>query len=131
MIPYYKSSDVSHRGFSMDILTILYTATGFIFGIAYVPQIITLLKDTSGAAAINLTTAFLFTVCSTISCAYAVVNNGDLYFVFGTAVCTIGNITVLVLALLRRWQKANESTQDITSHIAPDQLEVATQKIYR
>lgn len=90
----------------MDTLTFLYTATGFIFGAAFVPQIITLLRDTSGAAAINLLTAATFTICTAISLAYAIVNNGDVYFMFGTAVCMLGNLTVFVLAALRRWQKA-------------------------
>lgn len=90
----------------MDTLTFLYTATGFFTGAAFVPQIIALLKDRSGAEAVSLSSVFMFTLCSVVVCAYALVNNGDVYFVFGTAVCTVGNIAVFTLAAWRKWRKA-------------------------
>lgn len=86
----------------MDLLTILYTISGLVFGMAFVPQIRTLLTDTSGAVAINLSTWVMFSLCSAVTLIYACLHNGDMYFIFCSAICLIGNIVVLTLASLRR-----------------------------
>ncbi len=86
----------------MDILTTLYMATGFVFAAGFIPQIRTLLKDRSGAVAINLTTCATFTICTVISFLYAWLNNGDVYFMLGSGLCAIGNGAVFLIALKRR-----------------------------
>ena len=88
----------------MDILSLLYVAAGFVFALAFVPQVRALLRDTTGAASISLSTWALFTLCNCITLAYAIAHNGDPYFVFCTAMCTLGNMVVFGLALVRRSQ---------------------------
>lgn len=88
----------------MDTLTLLYTATGFVGAAAFVPQIVTLIKDKSGAVAINLGTYSVFTLTTLISFLYAWQNNGDLYFTLVSGVFVLGNATVFSLALKRRME---------------------------
>ena len=95
----------------MDILTVLYSASGLVFGIAFVPQIVRLAKDRSGAASISLSMWLVFAFCSSISLAYACAHNGDVYFIFCSSIGVVGNLTVLFLAALRRIQ--------ILAHPAP------------
>ncbi len=90
----------------MDILTGLYSISGLIFGAAFVPQIVTLIKDRSGAASISLSTWIVFAVCSVISLLYACTHNGDVYFIFCSSVGVAGNLAVLMLAMMRRMQFA-------------------------
>ncbi len=88
----------------MDILTLAYSISGLVFGAAFIPQIITLIKDRTGAASVNLSTFTLFSLCSIISTVYAIVKVGDGFLIFCTGICTLGNIIVLLLACLRRYQ---------------------------
>jgi hypothetical protein len=86
----------------MDIITLLYTLSGVMFGAAFIPQIKTLLHDKTGAVSISISTWMMFTVCSMITLLYAFTHNGDGYFIFCTVVCVIGNTCVLTLATFRR-----------------------------
>jgi hypothetical protein len=88
----------------MDTLTLLYGMTGFLCSMAFVPQITTLISDRSGAKSLSLTSLTMFTACSVISLLYAIQHNGDGAFIFCAGCGTIGNVIVLSLALLRRYQ---------------------------
>ena len=88
----------------MDLLTVLYTISGLIFGLAFLPQIMTLLKDTTHAASLNLSTWSMFSSCNAIQVAYAVQNNGDPYLVICASICMLGNISVLGLGIWRKTQ---------------------------
>lgn len=102
----------------MDILTTLYMATGFIFAVGFIPQIITLIRDQSGAVSINITTYFTFTLCSIISFLYAWLNNGDVYFMLGTGLCTIGNSVVTGLAIAKRLQFSQQTTHPLSAMVS-------------
>jgi lipid-A-disaccharide synthase-like uncharacterized protein len=88
----------------MDILSILYSVSGLIFGAAFVPQILTLARDHSGAVSTSISTWLVFSLCNLVSLSYACTHSHDVCFIFCTTVGAMGNITVLVLACLRRIQ---------------------------
>lgn len=90
----------------MDTITLLYSANGLIFGAAFLPQIMTLIKDKSGAASTTLSTWCMFSVCSLVTLIYACTHNGDSHFIFCSAIGTIGNISILMLGGIRRMQYA-------------------------
>ncbi|MFZ4124786.1 MAG: hypothetical protein ACOYJ2_01780 [Rickettsiales bacterium] len=90
----------------MDILTTLYVAAGMGFAIAFIPQIITLWRDKTGAASINLSTWAMFAACSAITLLYAIFKTDDPYFMFCASLGVIGNSVVLLLALSRRTRAA-------------------------
>ncbi len=88
----------------MDTVTLLYTSNGMVFGAAFLPQIVTLIKDRSGAVSMNLATWGLFTLCSLITLVYACTHNGDNHFIFCSAIGTLGNTMIFMLGSLRRLQ---------------------------
>lgn len=90
-------------------LTTLYLVTGIIFGLAFLPQIRTLLRDQTGAASINLATWGMFAACNIIALLYVIKVNGDTYFIVTTALCAIGNLAVFGLAAYRRLQQRSTS----------------------
>lgn len=90
----------------MDTITMLYSANGLVFGAAFLPQIVTLVRDKSGALAMNLATWALFSACSMITFLYACTHNGDNHFIFCSAIGTFGNTSILLLGGLRRLQYA-------------------------
>lgn len=89
-----------------DTITMLYTSNGLIFGAAFLPQILSLIKDKSGAVTVNLATWGLFTLCSLVTLTYACLHNGDHHFIFCSIIAMIGNFSVLSLAAARRLQYA-------------------------
>ncbi|HEU5046237.1 MAG TPA: hypothetical protein VFT64_00165 [Rickettsiales bacterium] len=90
----------------MDAITTLYSANGLIFGAAFLPQIVTLIKDKSGALTMNLATWSLFSACSLVTFIYACTHNGDHHFIFCSAIGTFGNTSILLLGTMRRMQYA-------------------------
>lgn len=45
----------------------------------------------------------MFSTCSVINFLYAIIHNGDSYFIFCSAVGAIGNVTILLLLCLHKW----------------------------
>lgn len=88
----------------MEILTILYTVSGFIVAAAYLPQIVRLLGDDTGASAMSLIALSVFSVCTVIGFAYACLVNGDIFMMLDYGLCSIGEVAVLILASIRRLQ---------------------------
>ena len=88
----------------MDVITTLYSATGFITLMAFVPQLAALLKDRTASIALNLSTWGLFATSSTITFIYACSHNGDSHFIVCSAIGTIGNASIFFTAILRRFQ---------------------------
>ena len=86
----------------MDILTIAYSFSGLIFGAAFIPQIITLLKESGSVESINIATWALFSFCSAINFLYALMHNGDSYFIFCSIIGLLGNLSILLLVCLHR-----------------------------
>lgn len=89
----------------MDILAALYVAVGFVFTIAFIPQLRALWRDRTGAASVSLSTWALFSACNVITLLYAITHTNDINFIFCSAMCTVGNIAVFGLAVLRRLKK--------------------------
>jgi lipid-A-disaccharide synthase-like uncharacterized protein len=96
-----------------DTITMLYTSNGLIFGAAFLPQILALIKDKSGSVSVNLATWGLFSLCSLVTMAYACLHNGDSHFIFCSCVAMIGNVSVLSLGAMRRLQYATASKRDM------------------
>ena len=90
----------------MDTISTLYTISGMLFGAAFLPQIITLIRDRSGAVSTNLSTWGMFALCSLITLTYAYTHNGDIHFVFCSAIGTAGNMSIFTLGIVRRLQYA-------------------------
>lgn len=88
----------------MDIISFLYGLTGILIGISYIPQIVTLLRDRTGAAAINLSMWIMLTACASITLLYALTRMPDPLFIATSAVAVTGNISIVSLVLLRRRQ---------------------------
>ena len=86
----------------MDILTILYSSTGVVIAIAFVPQIMDLLKDRE--AKINIVTWAIFTWCSLVGLTYTLVNIHDATVIFCSIVGAVGNVTVLSLGVINRFR---------------------------
>ena len=86
----------------MEVIQFLYLGAGIVFSLAFVPQIINLCKDKSGAVSVSITTWGLFSICSVITLLYAVQVNHDANFMLTALLGTLGNLTVLGLAVWRR-----------------------------
>jgi len=97
----------------MDVLALLYSFSGLVFGAAFIPQVVTLLKDTSGAASFNISTWSIFTLCNLVTLLYAVTHTGDHYFVFCSAIGVIGNLSVLTLGAVRRLHPAKVTARAV------------------
>ncbi|MDE3016210.1 MAG: hypothetical protein KGI29_04725 [Pseudomonadota bacterium] len=99
----------------MDTLSALYSLNGLIVGAAFLPQVITLLKDRSGAVAISISSYLIFNVIGLISLAYGVLKLHDALFIFYCVISVVGNLVVLGLAIYRRWQTV---MQDKKQHLS-------------
>lgn len=95
-----------------DAITMLYTSNGIIFGAAFLPQILALIKDKSGSVSVNLATWGMFSLCSLVTMAYACLHNGDHHFIFCSSIALIGNFSVLLLGAMRRMQYATVNKRD-------------------
>ena len=90
----------------MSLLTFLYTASSFCVALSFIPQILTLMKDRSGAEAINLGTVTVWDAASIIALIYAIVVVGDSSFIMVSLVFAFGNTAILTLALFNRFFRA-------------------------
>jgi heme/copper-type cytochrome/quinol oxidase subunit 1 len=86
----------------MDIVTIAYNLNSVLFGIAFIPQILSLIRDSAASRSMSLSTWGLFSACALISLLYSVLHNGDVYFIVCSGIGAFGNMSVLVLGILRR-----------------------------
>jgi uncharacterized protein with PQ loop repeat len=93
----------------MDILSALYVMVGFVFTIAFIPQLRTLWRDRTGAASVSISTWAMFSACNVITLLYAITHTTDSNFIFCSAMCTLGNLAVFTLALWRRLKKPDFS----------------------
>lgn len=90
----------------MDIISLFYTFSGFLFGAAFIPQIATLIKDRSGAVSFSISSCAIFTLCSLAGLLYAITHSTDSYFIFCSFVGVGGNLSVLTLSAFRRLHPA-------------------------
>lgn len=89
----------------MDTLSLLYSLNGMIIGAAFLPQIVALVRDQSGAVSTSITSWFIFTLVSAISLAYGVFKLHDTLFIACSAVSVAGNGIIMLLTIYRRQQK--------------------------
>ena len=89
----------------MDILSALYLMVGFVFAVAFIPQLRALWHDRTGAASVSLSTWAMFSACNIVTLLYAITHTNDVNFIFCSAMCTLGNLAVFSLALYRRLKK--------------------------
>lgn len=100
----------------MEWMTFLYLATGLMFGFAFVPQIVLLSQDSPSPYQMNLPMVVIFTYGSAVSLGYALLVNGDPYFIFCSGVSTIGNAVMLVLGMAHRRRLARQKPQHVYSN---------------
>ena len=86
----------------MDFLTSAYMASGIIMGLAFATQILRLAQNLDHAHSISISSWGMFAGCSAITTLYSIHNNGDTYFIFCSALCLLGNLGVLGLAIFGR-----------------------------
>lgn len=86
----------------MDIIAILYAIVGFVFSGACVPQLRRLMQDETGAASISLMSWAMFSACNVITLSYALTHSADRLFILCAVLCTIGNLSVFLMACYRR-----------------------------
>jgi len=99
----------------MDLITALYSGTGLITLMAFVPQLLVLLRDRSASISLNLSTWGLFTVSSTISLLYACSHNGDSHFIVCSAIGFMGNLSIFLTAAAQRIQHLAVNGQPVLS----------------
>ena len=82
----------------------LYAISGPLAFIAYLPQIITLLRSEDGAHSTSLVTWFMWVLALTINTLYAGLVNGDRFFLLATSSSLLGTVMVFTIALYKRWK---------------------------
>ena len=92
----------------MDVLSLVYSLNGLIIGAAFLPQIMALIRDTSGAISISICSWCIFTTVSTISLLYGVEKLHDPLYNFCSSISLLGNALILGLSILRRLQHSRE-----------------------
>ena len=85
-----------------NLVTALYSLSGLIVLIAFIPQIINLFNDKTSSESMSLPTWCLFLVNSTVIVTYSLFVNGDSLFVLSAAVGWIGTTVVCGLVVRNR-----------------------------
>ena len=92
----------------MDVIKVviehLYAFSGPLAFIAYLPQILTLLRSVDGAQSTSLITWFMWVVALSINTLYAGLINGDRFFLIATSSSLLGTLMVFTIALYKRWK---------------------------
>ena len=85
------------------LLSGLYVLTGPLLTFAYIPQLVALWRDDTGARALSLVTWAAWSLALLITAAYAALINHDTLF-FLTSLCScIGCVCVFLLACVKRY----------------------------
>ena len=82
----------------------LYTWTGPLMSLAYLPQIQVLWRTADHAPNTSLLTWFMWTLGLAITTAYAALVNRDLAFLLTSASSFSGCVSVFALAVYKRWR---------------------------
>jgi len=88
-----------------EFVTLAFTAVNGLRVIAYVPQIVRICHDNTGAAAISCCTWSLFLVSHLTTIAYAVVVMGDTWMALVFAANSACSAAIVTLALLQRQRR--------------------------
>ena len=87
----------------------LYVIAAPLMFLAYLPQIITLLKTNDGAKSTSLLTWFMWVLALSINTAYAAWVNGDRLFLLATGSSLLGTVLVFSIAAYKRWRTIKTS----------------------
>jgi len=93
------------------VITGAYVFVNAIFGLSYIPQIRSLMKDKSGALAISLVTWGFWGVSSSINVLYSVMILKNTPAIFSAAVMYVGTLTILTMASVKRIRYLRASRQ--------------------
>jgi hypothetical protein len=83
-------------------IELLYVISAPLMFLAYLPQIITLLKNNDGAKSTSLLTWFMWVLALSINTAYAAWVNGDRLFLLATGSSLVGTVLVFSIAAYKR-----------------------------
>jgi uncharacterized protein with PQ loop repeat len=89
--------------FLKSTIELLYVLSAPLMFMAYLPQIITLLKNQDGAKSTSLLTWFMWVLALSINTAYAAWVNGDRLFLWATGSSLVGTVLVFLIAAYKRW----------------------------
>jgi len=90
----------------MDVLAVLYIMANIMASVSYIPQIITLLKDTTQSESVAMTSWVLWLAASAISLTYFFIRVQDPVVVFASSMNFMGCAVVLSLLVFNRYIKA-------------------------
>jgi hypothetical protein len=90
---------------AIEIVMLAFTVANSLRVVAYVPQILRICHDNTGAAAISCCTWSLFLVSHLTTVAYAVVVIGDSWMALVFAANAACSATIVALALLQRQRR--------------------------
>ena len=93
----------------MTIIEILYNVANAVVGIAFIPQIVTLVRAPSKDKSLNLTTTSLFLLCSIAMLAYATAQVHDFYFTISALVNVTGWLLITSLATFNRYLRQEKA----------------------
>ena len=92
----------------MDVLAILYIIANIMASVSYIPQIMTLLKDTTHSESVALMSWVLWLGASAISLTYFIVRVQDPVVIFSSSMNFTGCAVVLGLLVFNRFIKAQD-----------------------
>ena len=97
----------------MTSIEILYNIANTIIGIAFVPQIRTLLRSHSASdKSLSLTTCCIFTGCCSVMLAYGLIHTHDLNFIIAGFINVVGWGTISSLVTYNRYLRKETATDD-------------------
>ena len=90
----------------MDVLALLYIMANIMASVSYIPQIMTLLKDSSHSESVALMSWVLWLGASAISLTYFIIRVQDPVVIFSSSMNFAGCAVVLGLLVFNRFIKA-------------------------
>ena len=86
-----------------DYAVAIFAATNMARGIAYIPQIIRVCRDTQGASAVSIWTWLLFVAANVATVFYSMVVSGDTLIAVVFSFNAVGCALIVGLTASRRW----------------------------
>lgn len=96
----------------MTVIELLYNLSNVIIGVAFLPQIATLVRRPSRDKSLNLITCALFTLCTYAMLAYAIFHAHDTYFTLSALINVTGWTSILTLASYNRYLRPAPAAKD-------------------
>jgi uncharacterized protein with PQ loop repeat len=96
-----------------EFVILIFAITNGLRVVAYLPQIVRLARDQSGAAAVSCSTWILFLLSHISTVAYAALVLGDAWMTFAFAANAMCSLAIVILTLVRRRGAAPRQTSQI------------------